>query len=76
MSSYLIDYPFAGRLFPSALAVLGRLRSFGPTVILSDGDVVFQPHLIGSAFLFAALVRESIRQLIKSFGARKKAVPT
>src|SRR5215471_13027446 len=44
MSAYLIDYPFAGRLFPCALKVLKRLRGFGPTVILSDGDVVFQPH--------------------------------
>jgi FMN phosphatase YigB (HAD superfamily) len=46
MSSYLIDYPFAGRLFPSALKVLQRLNEFGPIVILSDGDVVFQPHKI------------------------------
>lgn len=46
MSSFLIDYPFADRLFPSALAVLKRLADFGPTVILSDGDVVFQPHKV------------------------------
>ena len=39
MSAYLIDYPFAGRLFPSALQVLRRLKDLGPTVILSDGDV-------------------------------------
>src|ERR1700743_2811888 len=38
MSPYLIDYPFAGRLFPSALKALKRLSSFGPTVVLSDGD--------------------------------------
>jgi len=49
MSDYLIDYPFAGRLFPSALEVLRRLRGFGPTVILSDGDVVFQPHKVTRA---------------------------
>jgi FMN phosphatase YigB (HAD superfamily) len=46
MSSYLIDYPFAGRLFPSALKVLKKLNDFGPAVILSDGDVVFQPHKV------------------------------
>jgi FMN phosphatase YigB (HAD superfamily) len=51
MSSYLIDYPFAGRLFPSALKVLRRLGGFGPTVILSDGDVVFQPHKVERAGL-------------------------
>jgi FMN phosphatase YigB (HAD superfamily) len=46
MSSFLIDYPFAGRLFPAALEVLKRLAGFGRTVILSDGDVVFQPHKV------------------------------
>jgi FMN phosphatase YigB (HAD superfamily) len=46
MSSYLVDYPFADRLFPGALDVLNRLRSWGQTVILSDGDVVFQPRKV------------------------------
>jgi FMN phosphatase YigB (HAD superfamily) len=55
MSAYLIDYPFAGRLFPSALKVLRRLRGLGPTVILSDGDVVFQPHKVGRAGLSDAV---------------------
>jgi FMN phosphatase YigB (HAD superfamily) len=51
MSSYLLDYPFASRLFPSALKVLERLGSLGTTVILSDGDVVFQPHKVKCAGL-------------------------
>ncbi len=46
MSSYLVDYPFADRLYPGALDVLKRLRGWGQTVILSDGDVVFQPRKI------------------------------
>ena len=46
MSSYLIDYPFSARLFPSALEVLRALNDVGPTVILSDGDVVFQPRKV------------------------------
>ena len=46
MSSFLMDYPFAERLYPGALEVLKRLRSLGPTVILSDGDVVFQPRKV------------------------------
>ena len=46
MSSFLIDYPFSNRLFPSALKVLKRLGRLGSTVILSDGDVVFQPHKV------------------------------
>ena len=49
MSSFLMDYPFADRLYPGALEVLKRLRSLGPTVILSDGDVVFQPHKVEHA---------------------------
>jgi FMN phosphatase YigB (HAD superfamily) len=55
MSSFLIDYPFADRLFPAALDVLKRLARFGPTVILSDGDVVFQPHKIERAGLADAV---------------------
>lgn len=46
MSSYLVDYPFANRLYPQALDVLERLGKWGPTVILSDGDVVFQPRKV------------------------------
>jgi FMN phosphatase YigB (HAD superfamily) len=55
MSSFLLDYPFADRLFPAALDVLKRLRSLGPTVILSDGDVVFQPRKIEHAGLSDAV---------------------
>lgn len=51
MSSYLMDYPFADRLYPHALAVLKRLRSVGKTVILTDGDVVFQPRKVEHAGL-------------------------
>jgi FMN phosphatase YigB (HAD superfamily) len=51
MSSFLMDYPFAERLYPQALDVLERLRSLAPTVILSDGDVVFQPRKVEHAGL-------------------------
>jgi FMN phosphatase YigB (HAD superfamily) len=46
VSSYLIDYPFANRLFPGSLDAVERLNGWGPTVILSDGDVVFQPRKV------------------------------
>jgi FMN phosphatase YigB (HAD superfamily) len=46
VSTFLIDYPFANCLYPSSLDVLERLRAWGPTVILSDGDAVFQPRKI------------------------------
>lgn len=55
MSSFLIDYPFASRLYPGALDALARLRTLGPTVILSDGDVVFQPRKIKQAGLWDAV---------------------
>jgi FMN phosphatase YigB (HAD superfamily) len=46
VSSFLVNYPFANRLFPNSLDVLDRFREWGPVVILSDGDVVFQPRKI------------------------------
>ena len=55
MSSFLLDYPFADRLFPNALAVLERLRSHGATVILSDGDVVFQPRKVEHSGIYEAV---------------------
>lgn len=55
MSAFLMDYPFADRLYPAAIDVLMRLRNFGPTVILSDGDVVFQPRKVEHAGLWNAV---------------------
>jgi FMN phosphatase YigB (HAD superfamily) len=55
MSSFLIDYPFADRLFPRAMDALKHLSKFGPTVILSDGDVVFQPRKVEQAGLAKAV---------------------
>jgi len=55
LSFFLLDYPFADRLFPASLDVIERLRSWGPTVILSDGDVVFQPRKIERSGLFEAV---------------------
>jgi len=55
MSSFLVDYPFATRLYPGALDVVRRLRNWGLTVILSDGDAVFQPRKIQRSGLWAAV---------------------
>jgi FMN phosphatase YigB (HAD superfamily) len=46
VSQFLIDYPFANRLFPSSLDAVDHVKQFGKPVILSDGDVVFQPRKI------------------------------
>jgi FMN phosphatase YigB (HAD superfamily) len=55
ISSFLIDYPFVNRLYPNALEVLAHCRHFGPTVILSDGDVVFQPRKVRRSGLWDAV---------------------
>jgi len=55
VSSYLVDYPFANRLYPGSLDVIEHLRQWGPTVILSDGDVVFQPRKVQRAGLWEAV---------------------
>jgi FMN phosphatase YigB (HAD superfamily) len=54
MSTFFLDYPFADRLYPGALEVLARLRAWGRTVILSDGDVVFQPRKVERSGIWAA----------------------
>jgi FMN phosphatase YigB (HAD superfamily) len=54
-ASYLVDYPFANRLYPGALDVLERFRAWGRTVILSDGDVVFQPRKVERSGIFEAV---------------------
>ena len=55
MSSFLVDYPFANRLYPGSLDVLERFRSWGQTVILSDGDVVFQPRKVERSGIYEAV---------------------
>jgi FMN phosphatase YigB (HAD superfamily) len=55
MSSWLVDYPFADRLFPGALEALKHARQWGPTVILSDGDAVFQPRKVERSGLWQAV---------------------
>jgi FMN phosphatase YigB (HAD superfamily) len=55
MSNWLVDYPFAERLFPRALDVVKRAAQWGPTVILSDGDAVFQPRKVERSGLWQAV---------------------
>lgn len=55
VSTYLVNYPFANRLFPGALDVLDHFRQWGPVVILSDGDVVFQPRKVERSGLWDAV---------------------
>jgi FMN phosphatase YigB (HAD superfamily) len=55
ISSYLVDYPFADRLYEGSLDAIAHLRRLGPAVILSDGDVVFQPRKIQRSGLWDAV---------------------
>jgi FMN phosphatase YigB (HAD superfamily) len=55
VSSFLVNYPFADRLFPHALEVVKHVKQWGQPVILSDGDVVFQPRKIEQSRLFQAV---------------------
>ncbi len=55
LSLYLTDYPFANRLYPQSLDVIERLQELGRVVILTDGDVVFQPRKIYRSGLWEAV---------------------
>lgn len=57
VSRFLVNYPFADRLFPQALDVVKYVAQRGKAVILSDGDVVFQPRKIERSGLFEAVER-------------------
>jgi hypothetical protein len=52
VSTYLMNYPFANRLFPNSLDVVEQCSKLGTVVILTDGDVVFQPRKIERSGLF------------------------
>lgn len=55
MSSFLLEYPFAERLYPHALDVLEQAGRWGTTAILSDGDAVFQPRKVERSGLWDAV---------------------
>ena len=53
-SRFLVDYPFANRLYPNSLDAVEHVKQWGPAVILSDWDVVFQPRKVDRSGLFEA----------------------
>ena len=55
VSTYLVNYHFANRLFPNSLDVLEHCKQFGKVVVLTDGDVVFQPRKVERSGLFEAV---------------------
>lgn len=54
-ANFIVDYPFANRLYPGSLDVLARFRQWGRTVILTDGDMVFQPRKVQRSGIFEAV---------------------
>ena len=55
MSEFLLEYPFAARLFPRALEAVAHLNTLGSPVVLSDGDIVFQPRKIQRSGIWDAV---------------------
>ena len=55
MSEFLLEYPFTSRLFPGALDAVAHLRTLGTPVVLSDGDIVFQPRKIQRSGIWSAV---------------------
>jgi FMN phosphatase YigB (HAD superfamily) len=65
MSDYLLEYPFSALLYPDALAAVAHLGTLGRTVILSDGDVVFQPRKIERSGIWDAVAARVLIYLHK-----------
>jgi FMN phosphatase YigB (HAD superfamily) len=55
VSRFLVNYPFANRLYPNALDVIEQVKPWGTPAILSDGDVVFQPRKVDCSGLYDAV---------------------
>jgi FMN phosphatase YigB (HAD superfamily) len=55
LSEFVLEYPFANRLFPGALQAIAHLRTFGLPVVLSDGDIIFQPRKIQRSGIWGAV---------------------
>ena len=55
MSQFLLEYPFTSRLFPRALEAIAHLRTLGSPIVLSDGDIVFQPRKIQRSGIWDAV---------------------
>jgi FMN phosphatase YigB (HAD superfamily) len=52
VSYFMVNYPFANRLYPESLDAVAHARKLGLPVILSDGDVVFQPRKVDRSGLY------------------------
>jgi hypothetical protein len=55
VSRFLVDYPFANRLYANSLDAIAHVQRWAPAAVLSDGDVVFQPRKVDRSGLFEAV---------------------
>ncbi len=67
VSDYLINYPFANRLYPNSLDAIERCQQLGGTAIVSDGDVVFQPLKVHRSGLYEAFDGNVLIYIHKEF---------
>jgi FMN phosphatase YigB (HAD superfamily) len=67
VSHFLLEYPFHERLFPNALEVVNSVKQYAVPVVLSDGDVVFQPHKIRRSGLYDAFAGAVLIYVHKEF---------
>ena len=76
ISNWLVDYPFAERLYPGALDAVKHARQWGPVVILSDGDAVFQPRKVERSGLWRGIrwPRADLYPQGRGAGRRRAAV--
>src|SRR5262249_24412943 len=75
MSQFLLEYPFAERLFPGALEAIGRLAGFGRPAVLSDCDIGFQPRKIQRSGIWQAVAGPLKIYCAQVKGARSCAAP-
>jgi FMN phosphatase YigB (HAD superfamily) len=65
MSAFLLEYPFTQRLYPRALEAIAHLSTLGLPVVLSDGDVVFQPRKVQRSGIWDAVAGRVLIRLHK-----------
>ena len=77
MSQYLLEFPFPSLLYPQALAALAHAATLGTVGVLSDGDIVFQPHKIRRAGIWDAVHGRVLIYVHKerSLGTMQQSLP-
>ena len=67
LAAFVLDYPFMQHLYPRALETITYLQGLGQPVVLSDGDVVFQPRKVQRSGIWDAVQGRVLIYLHKQF---------